>query len=195
LSVGRNEFLSIADYKDEQNLEVVFFTAGKLAKKENAKDEFILFELRKGSPKTSNSTEIEVLQEIRTLVENRMLIPIQNSGVIKFRLRKQINKFEILQRKLQKAFLTERVNDIWHDILKEQDKEIKDFEKVIFPSQPSTTTEPNQEFKFSNRSGRKKEKKTWKNSIAFERQREVSLQAIMREEEKLQEQEEEEAVS
>lgn len=69
------------------------------------------------------------MESIHRLVENRKLVPVSDSGVIKFRLRKPIDKFESRQRKLQEAFFTDRVNDIWHKILKEQEKEMRTAEK------------------------------------------------------------------
>jgi hypothetical protein len=163
---GRNELLSFAKNVHELKSlkELVLSTAKEVAKQPNSKSENLLCELLELAVKKTNLSKLKILEIIHPLVENNKLIQIQNSGLIKFRLGKTTPEFERRQLKLQEAYSrrTEDVGPVWHTNLKEEGKEIKEFEKVIFPQEEQQRSlrlakdQAAEHSKFTKRSRRKK---------------------------------------
>ncbi len=72
------------------------------------------------------------IEIVHTLVEKEKLIPIENSGLIRFKLRKQRIPFFERQYKLQKSYLSaDDINTTWQEILKEENKELEACAKII----------------------------------------------------------------
>ena len=74
-------------------------------------------------------TQIEAAQKIRSLVNNDLLILVEDSGLVMFKLYRNISNFERHQRELQEAWLG--ANELkTFGVIQDEERELRKFQKL-----------------------------------------------------------------